>query len=160
MSLLRISSFHILLLLAATSCGDTKRERRKSTAKREQRSAIAAADEKLPLSRDTLEPAIVTDKLPGDSDDPAIWVSRTADEPSVVLGTDKGDSTGGVYTFDLAGHVVPARSITPLLRMNNVDVEYGVRAGRKLMDIAVATERNRNVLRVFSMPDMRPAFGA
>ena len=159
MSLLRISARLLLLLLTATSCGDTKRERRKATAERELQSTIAAADAGLPLSRDTLEPAIVTDKLPGDSDDPAIWVSRTADEPSVVLGTDKGDVTGGVYTFDLAGHVVPARSVAPLLRMNNVDVEYGFRAGRKLMDIAVATERKRNALRVFSMPDMRPIDG-
>ncbi|MDZ7632265.1 MAG: phytase [Gemmatimonadaceae bacterium] len=87
-------------------------------------SASASESSRLPLSADTLRPTVITDTLPGDSDDPAIWVNETAAGESLVLGTDKGDSTGGVYVFDLAGRIDRTRSVTPLRRMNNVDVEY------------------------------------
>jgi 3-phytase len=97
---------------------------------------------------------VITDTLPGDSDDPAIWVNADDAGESMVLGTDKGDTTGGVYAFDLAGHIDRRRSVTPLKRMNNVDIEYGFAAGKRRMDIAVATERNRMAIRVFSLPDM------
>ena len=113
-----------------------------------------AGDTALPLAADTLRPAIITDTLPGDSDDPAIWVNPVDAGQSVVLGTDKGDSTGGVYVFDLDGRIDRTRSVTPLRRMNNVDVEYGFAAGAGAIDIAVATERNRQAIRVFSLPSM------
>ncbi len=116
-------------------------------------------DSALLLSADTLRPAVVTDTLPGDSDDPAIWVNPADASQSVVLGTDKGDSTGGVYVFDLAGRIDRTRSVTPLKRMNNVDVEYGAMMDGTSIDIAVATERRRNMIRVFSLPDMRPIDG-
>lgn len=121
--------------------------------------AIAAADAALPLSADTLRPAVITDTLPGDSDDPAIWVNADDAGESMVLGTDKGDSTGGVYVFDLAGHIDRRRSVTPLKRMNNVDVEYAFPFGAGVTDIAVATERNRMAIRVFSLPDMKAIDG-
>lgn len=110
----------------------------------------------MPLSADTLRPAVITDTLPGDSDDPAIWINPADASQSVVLGTEKGDSTGGVYVFDLGGRIDRARSATPLKRMNNVDVEYGALMDGKPIDIAVGTERRRNMIRVFSLPDMRP----
>lgn len=113
----------------------------------------------LPLSPDTLTPAVITDTLPGDSDDPAIWVNPADPSRSVVLGTDKGDSTGGVYVFDLAGRIDRKRSVTPLRRMNNVDLTYGFDAAGKATDIAVATERNRMAIRVFALPDMRAIDG-
>ncbi len=111
-------------------------------------------DTTLPLSADTLRPVVITDTLPGDSDDPAIWVNPTDASQSLVLGTDKGDSTGGVYAFDLRGHIDRSRSVTPLRRMNNVDVEYGFVAANGPTDIAVATERNRQMIRVFALPGM------
>jgi 3-phytase len=116
-------------------------------------------DSALLLSADTLRPAVITDTLPGDSDDPAIWVNPADASQSVVLGTDKGDSTGGVYLFDLAGRIDRTRSVTPLKRMNNVDVEYGAMMDGTSIDVAVATERRRNMIRVFSLPDMRPIDG-
>lgn len=113
----------------------------------------------MPPATDTLVPVVVTDVVPGDSDDPAIWVHPSAPASSMVLGTDKGDSTGGVYSFDLRGRVDRARSATPLHRANNVDVEYGLRRGDGRADVAVATERRRMMLRVFSLPGMRPIDG-
>ncbi|MEP6834630.1 MAG: phytase [Gemmatimonas sp.] len=110
----------------------------------------------MPLIADTLNPKVITDTIPGDSDDPAIWINRADPSASFVVGTDKGDSTGGVYAFNLAGHIDPARSVHPLFRMNNVDIEYGLARGKASTDIAVGTERNRQSLRVFSLPDMRP----
>lgn len=117
--------------------------------------AAGVADAALPLSPDTLRPAVITDTLPGDSDDPAIWMNADDAAKSLVLGTDKSDETGGVYVFDLQGHIDRRRSVTPLERMNNVDVEYGFRFGAGLTDIAVATERHRMAIRVFSLPDMK-----
>lgn len=113
----------------------------------------------LPLSPDTLSPVAITDTLPGDSDDPAIWINAADPAKSVVLGTDKGDSTGGVYVFDLAGHIDRARSVTPLRRMNNVDIAYGFDVRGVPTDIAVATERNRMAIRVFALPAMKAIDG-
>ncbi len=110
----------------------------------------------LPLATDTLNPTFITDTLPGDSDDPALWINTTDAGRSLVLGTDKGDLNGGVYVFDLTGRIDRARSVTLLERMNNVDVAQQASLGAGLRDIAVATERNRQRLRVFSLPDMQP----
>lgn len=144
----------LVVLLPLAACGDTKRKGGKASRAQARAAAIAAIEATLPLSTDTLRPAVITDTLPGDSDDPAIWVNTAAPAQSLVLGTDKGDSTGGLYVFDLAGRVDRARSRTPLRRMNNVDIEYGVLMPATNTDIAVATERNRQVIRVFSLPDM------
>lgn len=108
---------------------------------------------------DTLRPAVVTEKVVGDSDDPAIWIDPRGAAPPVVIGSDKSDSTGGVYLFDLAGRIDRGRSVTPLLRINNVDVEYGLPLAGRPTDVAVATERHRGVLRVFALPEMRAVDG-
>jgi 3-phytase len=107
------------------------------------------------VAADTLVPAVITDTLPGDSDDPAIWIAPGGADAR-ILGTDKGDVTGGVYQFDLQGRIDLAHSVTPLRRMNNVDVRQRVVLGTDTVDLAVATERRRGRLRVFHLPDMRP----
>ncbi len=144
-------SFFALASLAACSSSKEGAGGRKRAEK--QLTAAAAVVAPL-LSLDTLRPAVITDTLPGDSDDPAIWVNADDAGESMVLGTDKGDTTGGVYSFNLAGHIDRRRSVTPLKRMNNVDVEYGFAAGKRSVDIAVATERNRMAIRIFSLPEM------
>ena len=105
---------------------------------------------------DTLRAVVITDTVPNDSDDPAIWVDSTGTVGSLVLGTDKGDSSGGVFVFDFEGRLDSTRSRHPLRRMNNVDLVQGMvmRTGR--IDVAVATERGRQRLRVFRLPDMTP----
>jgi len=137
----------------ASACSDTPRVRGDSTI------PAASVSAALPTATDTLQPAVITDTLPGDSDDPAIWVNRADPANSVVLGTEKGDSTGGVYVFGLDGHIDRKRSVTPLQRMNNVDIEYGMAFGSTPRDIAVATERRRMALRVFTLPDMKTVDG-
>jgi 3-phytase len=52
-----------------------------------------------------VQPAVITEKTPNDTDDPAIWINPTEPSKSLVLGTDKGDTTGGIYVFDLAGKI-------------------------------------------------------
>jgi 3-phytase len=118
--------------------------------------AEARAEAALPLiSHDTVRAAVVTEPVLGDSDDPAIWIDPADPTRTLILGTDKHDTNGGVYVFGLDGKIDRARSVTGLERVNNVDVAYGLRLGGKVVDIAVATERNRQALRVFSLPDMR-----
>ncbi len=142
------------LMLAVAAC--TSSERR---AAGPVDSAVASAASPLPISPDTLQPTVITDTLPGDSDDPAIWINPVDPSRSMVLGTDKGDSTGGVYAFDLAGHIDRARSVSPLWRMNNVDIASGLDVDGKATDVAVATERNRMAIRVFALPSMKAIDG-
>jgi 3-phytase len=116
----------------------------------------------LPLSHlesAALEPAVVTDRVPGDSDDPAIWIDREDPARSIVLGTDKHPTDGGIYVFDLGGGIDVSRTIAGLRKVNNVDIEYGLHLGGRLVDIAVATEREAMALRVFTLPDMTPIDG-
>ncbi len=98
----------------------------------------------------------MTRAVPGDSDDPAIWVHPQDAALSRILGTDKGDSTGGVYSFALDGQLDSARSVHPLRRPNNVDVEFDVSLDGSRVDVAAFTERNRQAIRVFALPEMRP----
>ncbi|MFT3739113.1 MAG: phytase [Breznakibacter sp.] len=102
-----------------------------------------------------LEPAVVTDTTPNDTDDPAIWINPADPSQSLVIGTDKGDSTGGLFVFDLQGKLVPSKCVHPMKRPNNVDVEYGLDYPGKKIDIAACTERGRQMIRVFSLPDMK-----
>jgi len=99
-------------------------------------------------------PVVITEAVPNDSDDPAIWVNYADPAQSLILGTDKDDN-GGIYVYDLNGKIDHSRSVTNLKRPNNIDVEYGLRVGNRHIDIAVFTERERNVIRVFSLPDMQ-----
>jgi 3-phytase len=87
--------------------------------------------------------------VPNDPDDPAIWVHPTDPSRSLILGTDKLESRGGLYVFGLDGKL--RQAITPLDRPNNVDVEHGFAVGGRLLDIAVLTERMQHRLRAFSI---------
>jgi 3-phytase len=108
---------------------------------------------------EVLLPAIITAQVPGDSDDPAIWIDLANPAQSLILGTDKADPNGGVYVFGLDGRIDRDRTIMGLRRPNNVDVAYGLQLGGRSVDIAVATERSTVRLRVFSLPAMKPIDG-
>ncbi len=103
-------------------------------------------------------PSVVTEAVPNDSDDPAIWIDRQDPSKSLILGTDK-DSMGGIYAFDLTGKLVKDKIITGIGRPNNIDVEYSFELNGKKVDLAVFTERYKQALRVFSVPDMQPLDG-
>ncbi|MFV0248878.1 MAG: phytase [Tenacibaculum sp.] len=107
---------------------------------------------KLPV----IHPVIKTEKVPHDSDDPAIWVNKAHPEQSIVFGTDKDLENGGVYAFDLSGKILKDKSIIGLSYPNNIDVEYGFKLSDSTQtDILVFTEREKHQIRVFALPDMK-----
>lgn len=108
---------------------------------------------------EALTPVVVTEQVQNDSDDPAIWIDTADAARSLVLGTDKGDSTGGVYVFGLDGRIDTTMTRRPMKRPNNVDAITGIMLGGKLVDIAVAAERGSMSLRVFRLPEMTPIDG-
>lgn len=101
-----------------------------------------------------VKPVVVTDTVKHDTDDPAIWINPDDPSKSLIIGTDK-DSDGALYVFDLNGKVIEEKTVRNLKRPNNVDVEYGLILNGKKVDIAVATERETNKIRVYSLPDMK-----
>ena len=100
-----------------------------------------------------LTPAVVTQLVQYDTDDPAIWIDRKNFSKSLVIGTDKA-TNGRLYAFGLDGKIV--RKSIVLQRPNNVDIAYGLLINGKRVDIAVTTERETNKLRIFSLPDLLP----
>jgi 3-phytase len=104
----------------------------------------------------TIQPVLVSEPVSKDSDDPAIWIDRRDASASMVLGTDKG---GRLYAFDLQGKILTEKTVEGLGRPNNVDVEYGFQFDGKTIDIAVLTDRDRKLLRVFSLPSLQPIDG-
>jgi 3-phytase len=100
-----------------------------------------------------IQPAIRTESVTDDPDDPAIWVHPTNPDRSLIIGTNKVKApTGAVVVFGLDGKI--RQTVAGLDRPNNVDVEYGLTVGGKSIDIAVAAERLKSQLRVFRIaPD-------
>lgn len=106
-----------------------------------------------PVAPDALRPRVVTERVRHDTDDPAIWVHPTNPARSLVIGTDK-DTDGALYVFDLEGKVV--QRVGGIARPNNVDLAYGFILGGKPTDLVITTERERQRLRAFRVPDMTP----
>lgn len=109
-----------------------------------------------PLQRqpDRLRPDFITDKTAVDTDDPAIWINHQDPQKSLILGTDKGDTNGGIYVFDLRGKLLREKSLTGLPRPNNIDIAYGFPFAGDTIDIAVFTQRNADNIRILRLPDM------
>ncbi len=102
---------------------------------------------------------VVTQKSVHDTDDPAIWVNPSNPEESLVFGTDK-ETEGAVFAYTLDGAILEDKSIRGIRRPNNVDIEYGLRLPDGTQtDILVFTERERQQIRVFSVPEMKPLDG-
>jgi 3-phytase len=115
---------------------------------------VASCSSKLAsVSKDAVKPAIVTQALPHDTDDPAIWINPNDVSKSIIIGTDK-DTDGGLYAFDLNGKIIAKSEV--LKRPNNVDIAYGLVIDGKKVDVAVTTERENNKIRIFSLPDLKP----
>lgn len=106
-----------------------------------------------------ISPDIITEKTLNDTDDPAIWVNPEDASKSIVFGTDK-ETNGGIYAFDLEGKIIPEKSLKNVQRPNNVDVEYGFQLNDSVtVDILAFTEREKQRIRVYSLPDMQPLDG-
>jgi len=85
-------------------------------------------------------------KQSGDAaDDPAIWINHANKEHSKILGTNK---KYGLYVYDLQGQEVQELIVG---RVNNVDVRQGFTYQGQAMDIAAASQRDRNAIALFKI---------
>lgn len=95
-----------------------------------------------------IKPALATEPVTDDPDDPAIWRNETDPDNSLIVATNKVKRpNGALYVFGLDGKI--RQTVKDLDRPNNVDVEYGLMLNGKPVDIAVTTERLQKQLRVF-----------
>jgi 3-phytase len=112
--------------------------------------------QKTTAAADALKPAVITEKVIFDTDDPAIWINAKATAQSLIIGTDK-EAGGGLYAFDLNGKIVS--KVLGLNRPNNVDIVYGFTLNGLAVDLAVTTERRSNTVRFFTVPGFEPVDG-
>lgn len=113
---------------------------------------FVSCGKKLPV----ISPDVITEKTLHDTDDPAIWINSKDASKSIVFGTDK-ETDGAIYAFDLEGKIIEDKTIRGLKRPNNIDLEYGFQLNDSTkVDIIVFTERERQQIRLFSVPDMKP----
>ncbi len=106
-----------------------------------------------------IQPDIITEFTLNDTDDPAIWINPADASKSIVFGTDK-ETNGAIYAFDLNGKIIEDKTIRNMKRPNNVDVEYGFQlTDSTTTDIMVFTEREKQQIRMFSVPNMKPMDG-
>lgn len=111
------------------------------------------------LCTDAALAAVPVRETPGvgstaDADDPAFWIHPTDRARSLVITAVKD---GGARVYDLqAGLVQTVNPFTssggPASRFNNIDVQYGfLMADGSRQDLAVATDRGHDVLRIWSI---------
>ena len=79
------------------------------------------------------------------ADDPAVWLHPTQPHLSRVLGTNKKQ---GLLAYDLDGRLLQE---LPVGRLNNVDVRAGFTLAGKPIDLAVASNRDRNSISLFAI---------
>ncbi|PMB25643.1 5'/3'-nucleotidase SurE [Fischerella thermalis] len=91
----------------------------------------------------------------GDADDPAIWVNPDNTEQSLIIATLKD---GGLVTFNLDGSVNQDLTVRPYgdERYNNVDLIYGFDLNGKIVDLAIASDRQNDTLVIWAIdPETR-----
>jgi 3-phytase len=99
--------------------------------------ACATSPEVLPFEIQSVSPSVETAPMIGrgdQADDPAIWVTDTEDQASLILGTNKDE---GLHVYDLSGNEVQFLDVGAI---NNVDLR-----GR----YAVASNDEKNALSWF-----------
>lgn len=93
-------------------------------------------------------PSVETSPMPqrGDAaDDPALWIHPTTPSQSLIVGTNKRQ---GLFVYDLEGNELQRLDIG---RLNNVDIRYGVSWQGRVVDVAVASNRDLNTLSMFAI---------
>jgi 3-phytase len=143
---LRVLAVALIATLSLTACAPADAPTEPAPVPQDMRPAGSTAS--APIA-----PVLVTEPVTKDSDDPAIWLHPDDLSQSLILGTDK---VGSIFVFDLDGKIIPEKTVTGMGRINNIDVAYGVALGGDTIDIAVATDRNANLIRAFRLPDMTP----
>jgi 3-phytase len=102
------------------------------------------------LAQTDVQPLRETASEAHQTDDPAVWVNRKNLRQSLILGTVKMPAPdGAIAVYRLDGSRL--MSVANVDRPNNIDVAYGLRLGKRRIDIAAATERNKNQVRVFAI---------
>lgn len=114
---------------------------------------ICCKDKLAPVAKNALKATITTQPTPNDTDDPAIWIHPTDPSKSLIIGTDK-EANGGLYAYNLEGKIV--NSFKNMGRPNNVDIAYDINMNGTKTAIAVTTEREKNRIRIFSLPNLKP----
>lgn len=105
---------------------------------------------------DKILPDVITEQTLNDTDDPAIWINKEDTSQSIVFGTDK-ESNGAIYAFTLEGKILHDKTIKNVRRPNNIDLAYGLKLNdSSKVDFIAFTERERNQIRFFSVPNMKP----
>lgn len=103
-----------------------------------------------------IKPDVITQKTINDTDDPAIWVNPKNPSESIIFGTDK-ETNGGIYAFDLNGKIIESKTIKNLKRPNNVDLAYDFKINdTSSIAILAFAEREKQQIRIYSVPDMKP----
>ncbi len=100
----------------------------------------------------------VENAIPGDADDPAIWVNPNNSSESIVIGTLKD---GGLATFNLQGETqqIIAPAEFGQQRYNNVDIIYNfplasmIIGAESKVDLAVVSDRENDTLAIFSISE-------
>jgi len=97
----------------------------------------------------SVAPRASTGAVARSADDPAIWIHPNDPSLSVIIGTDKADfPNGGLYVWNLDGS---PHQVLPLNTPNNVDVRYGMALGGAYVDIAAASMRKDDEIRIFKI---------
>jgi 3-phytase len=85
----------------------------------------------------------------GDSaDDAKVWVHPTEPNHSVIIGTDKHDTEGGLAVYDLTGRLI---FFAKDGKMNNVDVRYNFPMGNMKVDIIAVSNRTNDSIAVYTI---------
>jgi 3-phytase len=109
------------------------------------------------IATETETPVLYDDDEGGNAsgDDPAIWVHPRRSSRSIVIATAK---EGGLRVYDLDSIELQSLAAVPAPRAdgvdgryNNVDIAYGLTAGRRSVDIAVVSDRYNDQLRFFTI---------
>ncbi|MBT4880019.1 MAG: phytase [Alphaproteobacteria bacterium] len=100
------------------------------------------------ISRASVEASVFTTSVPGDADDPAIWIDRENPEKSLIIADDK-EVNGALYAWDLSGAEV--YKTETLNRPTNVDVRYDIDVNGQKEDIVACAIRGTNEIKVFKM---------
>ena len=126
--------------------------------------AAPPAVQRAPLAMGSAMPSVSVPDESGESDmdDPAIWIPPAASERGRALVV-AAAKRGGMRVYDLGGKLIqridPARDAAGKARQrfNNVDIQYGFRLGGQAVDIAVASDRIADRLRIWRIDAAAPA---
>jgi myo-inositol-hexaphosphate 3-phosphohydrolase len=82
------------------------------------------------------------------ADDAKVWVHPNEPNQSVIIGTDKHNTDGGVAVYDLAGKLI---FFAKDGKMNNVDVRYNFPLGGKKADIIAVSNRTNDSIAIYTI---------